>query len=247
VATLSERGKETIGAVAPLPTGTEEELRELKSEVKPAVPAPVNVELFDRMDSNEIAGLLEVNGIIHDITDMFHVRTYLEIRFAEKRVLFGNELTPTDVRFQPAVTWQPREGAFYTLIMTDADAPSRSNPSHREWVHWIVANIPAQRVFEGEVLAGYIGSGPPKDTGFHRNVFLLFEQPQGKINTSAFKKLGTSGGDASVAARGNFSSRTFARDFNLGLPVSANFFNCQWDPFVNDLYRLEQIPEDHRL
>jgi hypothetical protein len=31
--------------------------------------------------------------------------------------------------------------SFYTLVMSDPDAPSRSNPKMREWRHWVVGNI----------------------------------------------------------------------------------------------------------
>jgi phosphatidylethanolamine-binding protein (PEBP) family uncharacterized protein len=31
----------------------------------------------------------------------------------------------------------------YTLIMVDPDAPSPDDPKMKEWLHWIVANIPA--------------------------------------------------------------------------------------------------------
>lgn len=46
--------------------------------------------------------------------------------------------------------------------MTDPDAPSRANPTKREWHHWLVVNIPGDNVSEGQVLSGYVGSGPPK-------------------------------------------------------------------------------------
>jgi phosphatidylethanolamine-binding protein (PEBP) family uncharacterized protein len=33
-------------------------------------------------------------------------------------------------------------GKRYTLLMVDPDAPSPDNPAMREWLHWIVTNIP---------------------------------------------------------------------------------------------------------
>jgi len=62
----------------------------------------------------------------------------------------------------------------YTLVMTDPDAPSRKDPKWREWVHWGVINLSATGS-DGEEVIQYIGSGPPKDTGYHRYCFLLFE------------------------------------------------------------------------
>lgn len=95
----------------------------------------------------------------------------------------GNELTPTQVKDKPTVTWNAESGALYTLLMTDPDAPSRENPTAREVRHWLVANIPGNKVDEGQILVDYIGSGPPAGTGLHRYVFLLFKQ-QGRIESN---------------------------------------------------------------
>jgi len=35
----------------------------------------------------------------------------------------------------------------------------------REFRHWLVGNIPGDRLNEGETFTEYVGSGPPKDTG----------------------------------------------------------------------------------
>ena len=72
----------------------------------------------------------------------------------------GNELTPTQVKNIPKVEWNADAGSFYTLCMTDPDAPSRSNPKFREWHHWLVVNISGSEVASGETLSEYIGSGP---------------------------------------------------------------------------------------
>lgn len=46
----------------------------------------------------------------------------------------GNELTPTQVKDSPKVEWNAESNAFYTLCMTDPDAPSRQDPKFREVV-----------------------------------------------------------------------------------------------------------------
>lgn len=63
----------------------------------------------------------------------------------------------------------------------DPDAPSRKEPTYREWHHWLVGNIPGNNVDQGDVLSAYIGAGPPPDTGLHRYIFLIYKQ-NGKIN-----------------------------------------------------------------
>jgi phosphatidylethanolamine-binding protein len=73
----------------------------------------------------------------------------------------GNVLTPTQVKDQPTVQWDAEASSFYTLCMTDPDAPSRTTHEYREWHHWLVGNIPGSDISKGEVLSAYVGSGPP--------------------------------------------------------------------------------------
>ena len=75
------------------------------------------------------------------------------------------------------MTWPTEEGALYTVVMTDPDAPSRADPKFREWRHWVVVNVPGTDVSKGLVYAPYIGSGPPKDTGM---ISFEFEEMHGK-------------------------------------------------------------------
>lgn len=89
----------------------------------------------------------------------------------------GNELTPTQVKDIPSVTWEAEMGVYYTLLMVDPDAPSRANCELRECRHWLVMNIPECYVQKGDHVIEYIGSGPPKDTGLHRYTFLVYKQP----------------------------------------------------------------------
>ena len=43
------------------------------------------------------------------------------------------------------------DNAFYSLALSDPDAPIPSNPSAREWLHWLVVNAPADNLGSGEV------------------------------------------------------------------------------------------------
>ena len=93
-----------------------------------------------------------------------------------KSVNQGAELTPTEVKQAPNVTWKAEANTYYTLLMTDPDAPSRDNPFMSEVRHWLIVNIPENDIGKGETIAEYIGSGPPKGTGLHRYIFLLYKQ-----------------------------------------------------------------------
>lgn len=65
--------------------------------------------------------------------------------------------------------------------MIDPDAPSRSVPICRSFKHWAVINIPGSDVESGSEICVYRGPGPPRATGFHRYVFLVYEQTNGRI------------------------------------------------------------------
>ncbi|KPJ07781.1 Phosphatidylethanolamine-binding protein-like F40A3.3 [Papilio machaon] len=65
----------------------------------------------------------------------------------------GNELTPTQVKDQPTLKWDAEQNTFYTVAMTDPDAPSRKEPTFREWHHWLVGNVVGSDLSTGEVLS----------------------------------------------------------------------------------------------
>ncbi|KOB66777.1 Phosphatidylethanolamine-binding protein, partial [Operophtera brumata] len=123
----------------------------------------------------------------------------------------GNELTPTQVKDQPSVSFQADPDAFYTLVFTDPDNYDGPEPVYREWHHWLVGNIPGCDVSRGEVLSAYIGSGPPEGTGIHRYV--------------------------SIDGRAAFSTKKFAEKYNLGSPVAGNFYRAKFDQYVPLLYK----------
>jgi len=114
----------------------------------------------------------------------------------------GNVLTPTIVKGPPTALWSPEGSAYYTLVMTDPDAPSRAEPKFREILHWIVGNIPGSCVSKGETLVEYIGAAPPKGAGLHRYIYLVYKHSS-KIDFSSFDKVPrtTTSGWAGVKVR----------------------------------------------
>lgn len=143
----------------------------------------------------------------------------------------GNKLTPTQVKDQPTVEWKADPNVFYTLVMTDPDAPSRQTPTYREWHHWLVGNIPGNDVSKGEVLSEYVGSGPPKGTGFHRYVFLVYQQRE-KLTFDEPRLT-----NRSANKRGMFATRAFAKKHRLGDPIAGNFYEAEYDDYVPKLYK----------
>jgi hypothetical protein len=119
---------------------------------------------------------------------------------------------------------------FYFYVQTDPDAPSREEPKFREWHHWLIGNIPGNNIKKGEILSQYIGAGPPKDTGLHRYIFILYKQ-KGKIDFDEKRLTNRSGEN-----RGKFSIRNFANKYNLGNPLAINMFQAEYDDYVPKLY-----------
>lgn len=157
----------------------------------------------------------------------------VEIKYkkSNKEVKLGNELTPKDVRDIPEVHYDADSNNFYTLIMTDPDAPSRQNPKNREFHHWLVVNIPGDDVSKGLILSEYVGSGPPKNTGLHRYVFLVYKQPS-KLDFDEQRFTKTDG-----RGRGKFSAKKFANKYKLNNPIAGNFYQAQYDDTVPALHK----------
>lgn len=154
----------------------------------------------------------------------------LTISYPSGASVGGAELTPTQVKDQPKVEWTGEAGAFYTLLLTDPDVPSRAEPVAREVRHWLVVNIPGNDLSAGEARVGYVGSAPIKDSGLHRYVFLLFKQTKGK---QEFKNV-TASASNSREGRISTNTRQLIADHNLEL-VAGNFFLAQFDNYVDEL------------
>lgn len=126
-------------------------------------------------EMSEVETAFEDHGIVPNSL-LVAPRQKVEVSYPSGVVVnFGNELTPTQVKDKPSVSWEAEDGAYYSLVMMDPDAPSRENPINGEYRHWLVMNIPGNRVDEGDVVTDFVGSGPPKGT-YHRYVFLIYKQ-----------------------------------------------------------------------
>nr|GEV39731.1 reverse transcriptase domain-containing protein [Tanacetum cinerariifolium] len=97
--------------------------------------------------------------------------------------------------------------------MVDPDAPSPSDPNLREYLHWLVTDIPATTGARfGQEIVCY--ESPRPSMGIHRIVFVLFRQ-MGRQTVYA------------PGWRQYFNTKDFAELYNLGSPVAAVYFNCQ--------------------
>ncbi|RZB47353.1 Protein FLOWERING LOCUS T [Glycine soja] len=176
---------------------------------------------------------LVIGGVIGDVLNPFTISVSFTISINNRAISNGLELRPSQVVNRPRVTVGGEDlRTFYTLVMVDADAPSPSNPVLREYLHWMVTDIPATTnasfdklhfnvYLYGDINIGHIYAGrevvfyesPNPSAGIHRLVFILFQQL---------------GRDTVITPewRHNFNSRNFAEINNLA-PVAAAYANCQ--------------------
>lgn len=146
------------------------------------------------------------------------------------QVDYGNELTPTQVKDEPSFDYPINEGKLYTIALVDPDAPTRMPISTGQFLHFMVNNVPGKDIKAGNIMADYVGAGPPMGTGLHRYIFVLFEQP-GRVKVA--KRLGPS----ALMARRMFSMSKYAADNNLGEIIGINFFQAKYDDYVAKLYK----------
>lgn len=163
-------------------------------------------------------------------------------------IAMGNTLGAKDTQSKPSIQFNlnPEEGAprvhdsdLFTLVITDPDAPSREDHKWSEYCHYVEADIKildqsetstsskvnepqfvCAKLNSGHELMSYHGPAPPKGTGKHRYILLLYKQPNG-VDSSKFTK---------IKDRVNWGYGTpatgvkkWATENNLE-PIAANFF-----------------------
>ncbi|XP_055903480.1 protein D3-like [Eupeodes corollae] len=164
-------------------------------------------------------------GIVPDVIDIAPNKT-VQVTYPSGVVVDqGNELTPTQVKDQPSLHWEADENALYTVLMTDPDASAEFS----EVRHWLVVNIPGNKVSEGQSVVDYVGSGPPLGSGKHRYIFLVFKQPS-SIKTDVYISKTTRTGRTKTKAR------DLIKEYNLGVPVAGNFYRAEYDDYVPTIH-----------
>ncbi|GMN44639.1 hypothetical protein TIFTF001_013833 [Ficus carica] len=158
---------------------------------------------------------LSVGRVVGEVVDNFTASVKMTVVYnSNKQVANGHEIMPSVIVSKPRVEIGGDDlRNAYTLIMTDPDAPSPSNPHLREHLHWLVTDIPGTTDASfGKEIVSY--ESPKPVVGIHRYVFILFKQKGRQTVTCP-------------ASRDYFNTRTFSDENNLGLPVAAVYFNAQ--------------------
>ncbi|XP_026379249.1 protein MOTHER of FT and TFL1-like [Papaver somniferum] len=158
---------------------------------------------------------LVVGKVIGDVVDMFVPRLNISVCYGSKHLTIGCEIKPSVAVDPPKVQISGSPQHLYTLVMVDPDAPSPSEPTMREYIHWIVVDVPGgTSPSEGKEVVRYMGPKPP--VGMHRYVMVVFMQ-KGELKMVVEEP----------ASRAHFNTGNFAQQYDLGIPVSAFYFNSQ--------------------
>jgi len=141
----------------------------------------------------------------------------MKVKFGSgEEVNLGNELAPRSIRDKPThLEWEHEPGKLYTLMLVDPDAPARTAPIFRSYNHWLVANIPGNDIAKGLELREFHRSAPPRCTGLHRYLYLVWEQQRGPATRH-------------YTTRINFQPQDYATRHGLKL-VAGNWHQSQWD------------------
>nr|7QH7_6 Chain 6, 39S ribosomal protein L38, mitochondrial [Homo sapiens] len=161
--------------------------------------------------------------------DLFHGATFvprvpLHVAYAVGEddlmpVYCGNEVTPTEAAQAPEVTY---EAELWTLLLTSLDGHLLEPDA--EYLHWLLTNIPGNRVAEGQVTCPYLPPFPARGSGIHRLAFLLFKQDQ-PIDFSY------------QLAQRTFRTFDFYKKHQETMtPAGLSFFQCRWDDSVTYIF-----------
>ncbi|KAK6144936.1 hypothetical protein DH2020_021756 [Rehmannia glutinosa] len=184
---------------------------------------------------------LVVGRVIGDVLDPFTRSIGLRVIYGNREVSNGCEFRPSQIVNQPRVEVGGDDlRTFYTLIdallcvfvcvliffyfflffnllqvMVDPDAPSPSDPNLREYLHWLVTDIPAT-------------TGVTFGCHEAKRLFVTRTHDR-RWEFTAFACYSANRDDRRCmlpVTRQNFNTRDFAELYNLGSPVAAVYFNC---------------------
>lgn len=144
-------------------------------------------------------------------------------------VYSGNVIKPAEALLAPVVNFESDVDSLWTLVLTSLDGHLHEN--EKEYVHWLVANIPGNSIERGEVLADYLQPFPLKGTGYHRYVFVLYKQ-DGNISYDMPKVT-----SSSPLQDRTFVTREWYKRYQDNItPIGLAFYQCDWDHSVKDFF-----------
>ncbi|XP_075974136.1 mitochondrial ribosomal protein L38 [Anticarsia gemmatalis] len=141
----------------------------------------------------------------------------------------GNVIKPAEALEYPAVNYESDENTLWTLALTSLDGHLTDN--NKEYVHWLVANIPGNAIEKGEIIVDYLQPFPLKGTGYHRYVFVLYKQ-NGLVKYDVPKVT-----SSSPLEERTFETRLWYQQNQDDItPAGLAFYQTLWDTTVRDFF-----------
>jgi phosphatidylethanolamine-binding protein len=152
--------------------------------------------------------------------------------------LLGNFLEASMVHNEPKVNF-PKDGLeendLYTLVMFTPDYPFRLVPDEGVFVHWIISNVPINKIKEGKVVCDYLSPLPTENAGTFRYVFQLFKQNEKLTKEFKINKF---------EERKNFNLQNFLSENNIEpFAKGMSFFRTEYDHCVTEKYHELKVEE----
>ncbi|EZA58997.1 hypothetical protein DMN91_010852 [Ooceraea biroi] len=181
--------------------------------------------------------IAEYYGIYNDLYGdaYFAPVVPLEIKYSLKdekmvKVYNGNVIKSDEASGKPDVHYNAEDGSVWTLLMTTPDGNLTS--ADNEYCHWFVANIPGNRLQEGEELVDYLRPIVPYGIGYCRYIFVLYKQER-HIDLSEYKRTSP----CLTLQERNWKTLDFYRKYQDQLtPAGLAFFQSDWDSSLKDFY-----------
>ena len=194
-----------------------------------------------------------ISGVLVSIPEIgksFRNRIPLKISYIHQQFTVvadeGCLIEPEYASKSPSIEFAADPASYHAIVMIDPDAPSVHDPQYRQFVHWIVLNIPGNNLNSGLTVAKYVQAGPAYNSGYHRYIFLLFDQGRRLDEEELRNQEVNFGKEGKYRYRGKVDIREWAREF--GDPIGINGFVSGWTPFIDDLHDSLKFlpPEEYR-
>lgn len=144
-------------------------------------------------------------------------------------VYTGNVIKPAEALECPIVNYEADNNSLWTLALTSLDG--HMNDNNKEYVHWLVANIPGNSVEKGDTIVEYLQPFPLKGTGYHRYVFVLYKQDQPIVYDV------TKVTSSSPLQDRTFETREWYKKYEDNItPAGLAFYQTIWDNTVKEFF-----------
>lgn len=196
---------------------------------------PLDIVKKDWMAKNELITTTNLARHYGIFEHMFQGKEFtpsvrMRVKFGETdQVHYGNFLLSSQASCKPTVNYDCSDDSHWTFIFANPDG--NFIEKKKEFLHWMIGNIPGSKIPEGQVLCEYLPPIPVQGTGFHRFIFCLLKQ-SGELDLSNY--LNTKPRD--IFNR-NFSLAEFLSKYRQDLtPAGLCFFQAAWDKSVTQTF-----------